>query len=80
MQVRASRWGNGLGVRIPKALAALVGLREGSRVDVRVEAGRPLLDVERQVFELEDLLAGLTPEAMSEAFDWGPDVGREGVE
>lgn len=28
-------------------------------------------------YELEDILANLTPEAAHEAFDWGPDLGRE---
>ncbi|HZC16598.1 MAG TPA: UDP-glucose/GDP-mannose dehydrogenase family protein, partial [Caulobacteraceae bacterium] len=27
----------------------------------------------------EDLFSDMTPEAMREAFDWGPDVGRENV-
>jgi antitoxin component of MazEF toxin-antitoxin module len=29
---------------------------------------------------LADLLKGMTPEAMHDAFDWGPDRGREVVE
>ena len=28
-------------------------------------------------YALADLLAGMTPEAMHEAFDWGPDRGCE---
>lgn len=28
-------------------------------------------------YKLEDLLKGMTPEAMRDAFDWGPDRGRE---
>jgi antitoxin MazE len=29
---------------------------------------------------LDELLVGVTPEAMHAAFDWGPDRGRETVE
>jgi antitoxin MazE len=32
------------------------------------------------VYKLEDMLKGMTPEAMREAFDWGPDVGREKID
>ena len=31
-------------------------------------------------YVLAELLKGITPEAMREAFDWGPDKGREIVE
>jgi len=31
-------------------------------------------------YKLEDLLAGMSPQAMREAFDWGADVGREIVD
>lgn len=31
-------------------------------------------------YSLEELLVGTTPEALREAFEWGPDVGREVVE
>lgn len=34
----------------------------------------------RRRFKLEELLIGMTPEAMRDAFDWGPDIGREIVE
>jgi hypothetical protein len=31
-------------------------------------------------YKLEDLLAGMSPQAMREAFDWGADIGREIVD
>ena len=80
MQVQVSRWGNSLGLRLPKELAALLGIGEGSRVDVSEDRGRIVISVDRPVYTLEELLVGMTPEAMHEAFDWGEDVGRERVE
>jgi antitoxin MazE len=77
MQVRISKWGNSLGVRVPKDVAAKVGLSEGSRVDVSVEQDRIVISAKRPVYNLDELLVGVTPKAMREAFDWGPDVGRE---
>jgi antitoxin MazE len=89
MQVQAARWGNRLGLRIPKRIARQAGLREGARVDVEAQGVR--VDVEaqgariiispaRRHYVLTDLLKGITPEAMRQVFDWGPDKGREIVE
>lgn len=80
MQVHVSRWGNSLGVRLPKELAARVGLTEGSRVEITAEDDRIVISTGRPVYTLDELLAGVIPEDMHEAFDWGPDVGREAVE
>ena len=80
MQVILSRWGNSLGVRVPKELAARVGLSEGARVDISQEGDRLVVSAARPVYRLSEILAGMTPEAMHEAFEWGPDRGRENVE
>ena len=80
MQARVARWGNSLGVRIPKEIAARAGLREGVPVEIAAEGERITISLARPRYRLADLLEGLTPEAMREAFDWGPDKGREIVE
>ena len=80
MQVRLTRWGNSLGLRIPKDVARQTGLREGDRVDVEAEGNRIIISPARRRYVLADLLKGMTPEAMRQAFDWGPDRGREIVE
>jgi antitoxin MazE len=79
VQVRISKWGNNLGLRVPKDVAAKVGLSEGSLVELSVERDRIVISAQSPVYKLEELLIGVTPEAMQEAFDWGPDVGREKV-
>ena len=80
MQVRVTKWGNSLGIRIPKAIAARIGLGEGSRVEVVAQGDRIVISTDRPVYRLEELLEDMTPEAMRDAFDWGPDVGREVVD
>ena len=69
MQVRVTRWGNSLGVRIPKDIAGRVGLAEGSRVEIEAENDHIVISPARPRYTLEDLLYGMTPEAMHEAFD-----------
>ena len=80
MQVRVARWGNSIGLRIPKDIAQRAGLREGARVDVEVEGDRVVVSPARPRYVLAELLKGMTPQAMREAFDWGPDKGREIVD
>ena len=40
MQVQIARWGNSLGLRIPKDIARLTGLEAGARVEIEAEADR----------------------------------------
>ena len=80
MQVQVARGGNSLGLRIPKDVAREAGIREGARVEIEAEGGRIVISPARPRYLLADLLAGITPEAMRDAFDWGPDAGREIVE
>lgn len=80
MQVQLARWGNSLGLRIPKEVAAQAGLRAGIRVELAAEGDRIVIKPARPRYVLAELLEGVTPEAMREAFDWGPDIGREIVD
>ncbi len=80
MQVQVARWGNSLGLRIPKELAAQAGLRAGARVELAAEGDKIVIRLARPRFVLAELLEGVTPEEMREAFDWGPDMGREIVD
>jgi antitoxin MazE len=80
MEAQVARWGNSLGVRIPKQIAERAGLREGARVEIAAEGDRIVITHTRRRYHLAELLQGMTPEAMREAFDWGPDRGREIIE
>lgn len=80
MQVQLTRWGNSLGMRIPKDLAVRFGLSEGAQVEVEAEGDRIVISVGRPRYKLADLLVGVTPGSLQDAFDWGHDAGREAVE
>ena len=80
MQVLLSKWGNSLGLRLPKALTAEIGMSEGQKVEVRVEGGRIIVEPVRKTLTLEQMMENVTPEAMREAWDWGDDMGREIVD
>lgn len=80
MEVQVARWGNSLGIRIPKEIAGRAGIVEGSRVEIAMENGQIILSPARPRYRLEDLLQGMSRLEMRQAFDWGPDVGREKIE
>lgn len=84
MQVRVSRWGNSLAVRLPKQLAEQLSLTEGQSVDLAVVddvikiATNAATRVPR--YKLADLIKeaeDLGPLAQPEMVEWGPDRGAE---
>jgi antitoxin MazE len=82
MKVKVSKWGNSLGVRLPKAAAEAAGLTEGSEVDVVVEGRELRLKSAVRIprYSLADMVAEmdrLGPENRPPLVDWGPDVGAE---
>jgi antitoxin MazE len=82
MRVKIAKWGNSLGLRLPRTAVVATGLKPGAEVDVTVEGRdlrvRSLLPTKH--YRLEDLLAEmdrLDPQHRPETVDWGPDRGAE---
>ena len=72
------RWGNSLGVRLPKGLADEAGLREGDQVDVDIENGAIRVRRARPRYTLEQLLDSFEPNtAPEDAWAGIVPVGRE---
>ena len=74
MQTTISRWGNSLGVRLPKPLVEAVRLVEGATVTLAVEDGSIKVTPTRKRFKLSELLTG---ECVAREFDWGSPTGKE---
>ena len=78
MQTRVQKWGNSLGVRIPRGLAEQVGLGAGSEVNLSAKDGglvvKPAIPAE---FDLEQLLAGVTDDNLHASIETGDAVGLE---
>ena len=78
MESRIQRWGNSLAVRIPKAFAQDVGLREDTSVEISVSGGDLVISpVKPRSFTLEQLLQGITDENLHEEVETGPVLGKE---
>lgn len=80
MHVLISKWGNSLGLRLPRALTAELGVSDGQKVDIRAEGGKLIVEPVRPALDWAQILANTSPEALREAFDWGDDLGRERVD
>src|SRR5438876_729833 len=76
MRAKVAKWGNSLGLRLPRTLVEEVGLKEGQVVELSAREGgievKPISAVTR--YRLEDLLAEaerLGPENRPPFEDWG---------
>lgn len=78
MRGKVQKWGNSLGLRIPKSLATDTGLVAGSEVDVEVVERRLVVTpVPQPSIRLEELLEGITQDNLHPEFEWGEPVGNE---
>jgi antitoxin MazE len=76
MQVTVKKWGNSPSVRIPAAIMKATHLQVDSKVDVREEDGRIIIEPVRGP-ALADLLAGITPDNLHGEADFGGPAGNE---
>lgn len=79
MKVKVAKWGNSLGVRLPKVAVEAAGLKAGSELDVTVEGSdlRFKKTLRIPYYRLEDLVAQMVPGNEPESVDWGPDRSEE---
>jgi len=78
VQRKFQKWGNSLGVRIPRGLAEDIGLGAGTEVSLTAKDGdlvlRPSMPSR---LKLTDLLAEVTPENINACIDTEDAVGAE---
>ena len=80
MQVLVKKWGNSASVRIPASVMDATRLKLDDPVDVRVEGGCIIIEpIRRHAFDLDQLLACITPENLHGLVDFGPAVGKESL-
>jgi antitoxin MazE len=78
MRTKIVKWGNSLGLRIPKSFAKEVSVGEGSVVDLSMEDGNLVVKVTKpEEVDLKDLLDGINDENIHGEIDTGDAVGGE---
>ena len=78
MRVNVKKWGNSASVRIPAAVMKAAKLQLNDVVEVRETGGKIVIEpVLEQKYDLDELLAAITPDNLHEEVDFGPAVGKE---
>jgi antitoxin MazE len=77
MKSTIKKWGNSAAVRIPASVMQASNLVLDEMADVREEAGRIIIVPVRRVYELDDLLNGITSKNQHATVDFGPPSGKE---
>ena len=78
VQTRIQRWGNSLGLRIPRALALEAGVEAGSEVDLSIRDGELIMRPgSRRKYRLSELLRNVTTKNLHSEVATGAPVGGE---
>lgn len=78
MRTKIQKWGNSLGLRIPKSFAEEAEVEAGSEVNLSVEDGELVIrPIRKPKYRLADLLRKVTPDNVHEEIETGDPVGRE---
>jgi len=80
MVTKIQKWGNSLGLRIPKSFAKEAGVEEGSAVDISIRDGSLVIKTVRPLrYELGDLLSEIREDNLHDEISAGQPVGREAL-
>lgn len=78
MRVNIKKWGNSASVRIPHSVMTAANLHVDQAVEVREEDGRVVIEpIQSLSYDLDKLLAGMTPDTFHDEVDFGAPVGKE---
>ena len=78
MQTSIQKWGNSLGLRLPKLIAEELQIKTGARVTMKVSQGRLVITPQvRRRYSLDELLKGVNTENLHPETDTSAPQGRE---
>ena len=75
MEVVIKKWGNSLGVRIPKMIANGLNLKDGAAVDIKDLNGQIIISPKR--YNLQDMLKHIDASNIHNEIDTGKSLGNE---
>lgn len=76
MKIRLVKWGNSLGLRIPKVFAVQLGLNSDSELEMKIDKDEIVVS-KPSVPTLDEMLSQVTDDNKHEEIDFGPSVGKE---
>jgi antitoxin MazE len=76
VKTRLVKWGNSVGLRIPKAFTEAAKPRPGDPLEMAVEGSGPVRIRKKKDKKLGQLLRGITPGNLHGEIDWGKPPDR----
>ncbi len=78
MRARVQKWGNSLGIRIPKAVAQESAVGEDSEVEITSKDGNIVISpLRKKAFSIRQLLSKVTAANIHVEIESGHPVGKE---
>ncbi|BAZ28464.1 cell growth regulatory protein MazE [Cylindrospermum sp. NIES-4074] len=78
MTTVVAKWGNSLAIRLPKAWAEQLQIKEGTDVTFSMSGNSLVITPKkRKKYTLNELLEGMTPEKFHPEIDTGVSMGNE---
>ncbi len=78
LKVKAQKWGNSLGMRIPKIIAEELNLTDGTTLELEVDGEKLIVyQPKKNKFKLQDLLSSVTPKNIHNETETDDSVGEE---
>lgn len=73
---QVKRWGNGMGIKIPKELTDELNIEESSTIYMEVKDGKLIVEPKKDL-SLEEMLELITDKNRHGEIDFGKPIGRE---
>jgi len=78
VQTKVQRWGNSLGLRIPRAFAAEAGVEAGAAVELSLRDGDLIVSrARRPKYRVDELIRKVNAKNLHSEVNTGDPVGRE---
>ena len=77
MITKVRKWGNSLGLRLPKSMIQELNLADGSEISISEENGKIIIEPEIKDLSLKELIEGMSVEGIKEQFVEVKPIGKE---
>jgi len=78
MEAKVKRWGNSLGIRIPKSFSAQAGITDGSDIELQLEGDKiTIVPIHKNEYTLDELLSRVSEDNIHYEIKTNGPLGNE---
>ncbi|MCB9818744.1 AbrB/MazE/SpoVT family DNA-binding domain-containing protein [Candidatus Nomurabacteria bacterium] len=77
MKTKIQKWGNSLGVRLPKSITEQKALRAGLGVSIVIKDNQIVIEPREEELSLESMLSTVSADNIHKETDWSKAQGNE---